>query len=138
LVTDGSASGVASASAKAKQRAQGRGEKANAIEEPADRNIHEAQQGRRPVHGGQEERKEIQRRAPRKIMPRYHFDLVESKTVADEGGAEVSDDIKAMDIAEEIARRLLLERPELKNRQYSILVSNEDGEEAVPLDIIMQ
>jgi hypothetical protein len=73
-------------------------------------------------------------------MPRYHFDLVESKTVADEGGAEVSDDIKAMDIAEEIARRLLLERPELKNRQYSILVSNEDGEEVyrVPLDIIMQ
>jgi hypothetical protein len=66
--------------------------------------------------------------------------LVESKTVADEGGAEVSDDIKAMDIAEEIARRLLLERPELKNRQYSILVSNEDGEEVyrVPLDIIMQ
>jgi hypothetical protein len=45
-----------------------------------------------------------------------------------------------MDIAEEIARRLLLERPELKNRQYSILVSNEDGEEVyrVPLDIIMQ
>jgi hypothetical protein len=73
-------------------------------------------------------------------MPRHHFDLVESKTVADEGGAEVSDDIKAMDIAEEIARRLLLERPELKNRQYSILVSNEDGEEVyrVPLDIIMQ
>jgi hypothetical protein len=73
-------------------------------------------------------------------MPRYHFDLVESKTVADEGGAEVSDDIKATDIAEEIARRLLLERPELKNRQYSILVSNEDGEEVyrVPLDIIMQ
>jgi hypothetical protein len=73
-------------------------------------------------------------------MPRYHFDLVESKTVADEGGAEVSDEIKAMDIAEEITRRLLLERPELKNRQYSILVSNEDGEEVyrVPLDIIMQ
>jgi hypothetical protein len=72
-------------------------------------------------------------------MSRYHFDLVDSKTVADEGGAEVSDDIKAMDIAKEIARRLLLERPELKNRQYSILVSNENGEEVcrVPLDIVI-
>jgi hypothetical protein len=72
-------------------------------------------------------------------MSRYHFDLVDSKTVADEGGAEVSDDIKAMDIAKEIARRLLLERHELKNRQYSILVSNENGEEVcrVPLDIVI-
>jgi hypothetical protein len=71
-------------------------------------------------------------------MPRYHFDLVDSKTVADEGGAEVSDDTKAMDVAEQLARRLILERPELKNRHYSILVSNEDGEEVcrVPLDII--
>jgi hypothetical protein len=71
-------------------------------------------------------------------MPRYHFDLVDSKTVADEGGAEVSDDIRAMDEAEEISRRLLRERPELKNRHYSILVSNENGEEVcrVPLDII--
>jgi hypothetical protein len=73
-------------------------------------------------------------------MPRYHFDLVDSKTVADEGGAEVSDDIKAMDIAEQLARRLLLERPGLKIRHYSILVSNEDGKEVcrVPLDIIHQ
>jgi hypothetical protein len=71
-------------------------------------------------------------------MPRYHFDLVDSKTVADEGGAEASDDIMAMDIAEKIARRLVRERPELKNRHYSILVSNEAGEEVcrVPLDII--
>lgn len=71
-------------------------------------------------------------------MPRYHFDLVDSKTVADEGGVEVSDDIKAISVAEELARRLLRERPELKNRHYSILVSNEDGEEVcrVPLDVI--
>jgi Domain of unknown function (DUF6894) len=71
-------------------------------------------------------------------MPRYHFDLVDSKTVADEGGAETSDDIMAMDIAEKIARGLVRERPELKNRHYSILVSNETGEEVcrVPLDII--
>jgi hypothetical protein len=71
-------------------------------------------------------------------MPRYHFDLIDSKTVADEGGTDVSDDIQAMDVAEGIARRLIQERPELKNRHFAILVSNEDGEEVcrVQLDTI--
>lgn len=71
-------------------------------------------------------------------MPRYHFDLVDSKTVADEGGAELPDDMQALDVAEEIARRLLAQRPELKGRNFSILVTNEDGEEIgrVPLDVL--
>lgn len=71
-------------------------------------------------------------------MPRYHFDLIDSKIVADEGGTDVSDDIQAMDVAEGIARRLIQERPELKNRHFAILVSNEDGEEVcrVQLDTI--
>ena len=51
-------------------------------------------------------------------MPKYHFDLVDSKTIADEGGAEVCSDIGAMDIAQELARRLVKERPELKDRHY--------------------
>ena len=71
-------------------------------------------------------------------MPKYHFDLVDSKTIADEGGAEVCSDIRAMDIAQELARRLVKERPELKDRHYAILVSNGDGEEVgrAPLDPI--
>ncbi|MCA1412641.1 hypothetical protein I6F30_16060 [Bradyrhizobium sp. NBAIM20] len=71
-------------------------------------------------------------------MPRYHFDLVDSETVADEEGADLPDDIKALDVAEEIARRLLEERPELKGRHFSILVTNEDGEEIgrMPLDVV--
>ncbi|WP_029582657.1 hypothetical protein [Bradyrhizobium sp. URHD0069] len=71
-------------------------------------------------------------------MPLYHFDLVNSETVVDEGGAELSDDIAAMDTAETLAKRLLQERPELKNRHYAILVTNEDGDEIcrIPLDII--
>lgn len=71
-------------------------------------------------------------------MPRYHFDLVDSRTVADEGGAELPDDIKALDVAEVIARKLLGDRPDLKNRHYAILVTNEDGEEIgrVPLDVV--
>ncbi|MGY4338364.1 hypothetical protein ACVWW3_003270 [Bradyrhizobium sp. LM2.9] len=44
-------------------------------------------------------------------MPHYHFDLVDSKTVADEEGADLPDDIQALDVAEEIAKRLLKERP---------------------------
>ena len=81
-------------------------------------------------------------RSPREIrgadVPRYHFDLVDSKTVADEGGAELPDDISALDVAEEIARRLLEERPELKGRYFSILVTNEEGEEVgrMPLDVL--
>ncbi|WP_245509554.1 DUF6894 family protein [Bradyrhizobium vignae] len=71
-------------------------------------------------------------------VPRYHFDLVDSETVADERGAELPDDMKAMDVAEEIARRLLEEHPELKGRHFSILVTNEDGEEVgrMPLDVL--
>lgn len=71
-------------------------------------------------------------------VPRYHFDLVDSKTVTDEGGAELPDDIRALDVADVIARRLLQERPELKGRHFSILVTNQDGEEIgkVPLDVL--
>ena len=71
-------------------------------------------------------------------MPLYHFDLVNTKTVTDEGGSVLSDDIAAMDSADAIARRLLGERPELKNRHYWILVTNEAGDEIcrLPLDII--
>jgi hypothetical protein len=71
-------------------------------------------------------------------MPHYHFDLVNSRTIADAGGAELSDDIAAMDSADRIARRVLGEHPDLKNRHYSILVTNDEGEEIcrLPLDII--
>jgi hypothetical protein len=71
-------------------------------------------------------------------VPRYHFDLVDSRTVTDEGGAELPDDVQALDVAEVIARRLSKERPELRGRHFAILVTNQDGEEIgrVPLDIL--
>jgi hypothetical protein len=73
-----------------------------------------------------------------KIVPRYHFGLVDSKTVADEGGAEMPDDLVAMDAAALLAKRLLRERPELKNQGFAILVTNDEAEEVcrVPLDIV--
>jgi len=71
-------------------------------------------------------------------VPLYHFDLVNTKTITDQGGDELSDDIEAMDSADEMARRILSERPDLKHRHYAILVTNEDGEEIclLPLEII--
>ena len=69
-------------------------------------------------------------------MPLYHFDLVNTKTIADQGG-ELSDDIEAMDSADKLARQILDQQPKLKNRHYAILVTNEDGDEIcrLPLDI---
>jgi hypothetical protein len=71
-------------------------------------------------------------------MPLYHFDLVNTKTIVDGGGADLPDDIVAMDSADALARRLRDERPELKNGHYCILVTNEDGEEIcrLPLDVL--
>ncbi|WP_247973439.1 hypothetical protein [Bradyrhizobium sp. 195] len=40
------------------------------------------------------------------------------------------DDINALDVAEEIEGRLLKDRPELAGRHFSILVTNQDGDEA--------
>ena len=69
-------------------------------------------------------------------VPLYHFDLVNSRTVADESGQELPDDDAAVDVAGAIARRLRRERPELRNRKFAILVTNEDGDEIyrIPLD----
>ena len=57
-------------------------------------------------------------------MPRYHFDLVESKTVADKGGQELPDDAMAERIAKQLAASLRKAKPELKNRNFAILVTN--------------
>lgn len=71
-------------------------------------------------------------------VPLYHFDLVNSRTVADESGQELPDDAAAIDVAGTIARRLRLERPELRNRKFAILVTDEEGEEIcrIPLDAL--
>jgi hypothetical protein len=71
-------------------------------------------------------------------MPLYHFDLVNVKTHFDAGDVELPDDIEAMDCADTIARRVLRIRPEVKNNRYSILVTNEEGEEIclLPIDVI--
>lgn len=73
-------------------------------------------------------------------MPLYHFELRDSKIVVDEGTAELAGDIEAMDSADLIAHRLLDNRPDLRNRHYSILIKNEGGNEVcrLPLDIFQR
>ena len=73
-----------------------------------------------------------------RVMPLYHFDLVNTKTNFDAGDADLSDDIEAMDTADLIARRVLHEQPEARNRHYAILVTDEEGEQIcrLPLDVI--
>jgi hypothetical protein len=39
-------------------------------------------------------------------MPRYHFHLVDSETVADRGGHELSDNATAEWVAKQLAERL--------------------------------
>ena len=71
-------------------------------------------------------------------MPLYHFDLVNTKTHLDAGDAELPDDVEAMDCADMIAREVLTIRPEVRSHHYSILVTNEEGEEicSLPIDVI--
>jgi uncharacterized protein DUF6894 len=71
-------------------------------------------------------------------MPLYHFDLVNTKTNFDAGDVDLPDDVEAMDTADMIARRVLREQPDVRNRHYCILVTDEEGEEicCLPLDIV--
>jgi len=71
-------------------------------------------------------------------MPRYHFDLVDSKTVADKGGEELPDNATAETIARQLAARLRDAQPELLNRNYAILVKGEEGERIcrIPIDLL--
>jgi hypothetical protein len=62
-------------------------------------------------------------------MPRYHFDLVDHKTVEDNGGQILADDVTASDVADELAARVYEVRPELRGKGYSILVTDSQGNE---------
>ena len=70
-------------------------------------------------------------------MPRYHFYLVDSQTVADKGGHELPDNATAENVAKHLAERLRGDLPELRNRNFAIVVTDEDGERVcrIPIDL---
>ncbi len=74
----------------------------------------------------------------RLVMPLYHFDLVNWKAIVDAGGADLADDIEAVNSAGVIARRLLERMPQLRNQRYAVLVTDEDGGGVcrLPLDVV--
>jgi hypothetical protein len=70
-------------------------------------------------------------------MPqRYHFDLVNHKTVTDHGGQILEDDVKAIEVSDHLASEVAKNRPELLGRGYKILVTDAEGNEVhrSPLD----
>jgi hypothetical protein len=71
-------------------------------------------------------------------MPFYHFDLTNSDSIARDRYVELPGDIEAMDSADVIARQLVSDHPELRNQNYAVLVTNEEGDEIcrVPLDVL--
>jgi|ERR1700744_2680184 hypothetical protein len=62
-------------------------------------------------------------------MPRYHFDLIGKQTVVDYNGLDLTDDVMASDTADRLANELYSSRPEFRHQHYSVLVTDEDGEE---------
>ena len=67
---------------------------------------------------------------------RFHFDLVDGKTIADKGGQELEDAVQASEVADKLARHLVQEEPMLAAKGYSILVRDEDGEEVYRTKLI--
>src|SRR5215216_1883991 len=69
-------------------------------------------------------------------MPRYHFHLVDSQTVADKGGHELPDNATAERVAKQLGERLRGDLPQLRNRNFAIVVTDEEGERVcrIPID----
>lgn len=62
-------------------------------------------------------------------MPKYHFDLVDHVTVADQGGRDLSDDAEAIYFSERLGQHLRALKPELVGKRYAVLVTDENGDE---------
>jgi len=69
-------------------------------------------------------------------MPLFHFDLVDKTSVTDEGGHLLDSMEAAIIAANRLAEELYLRQPQLRDRGYKILVTDEEGEEVheAPLD----
>ncbi|CKX46631.1 DUF6894 family protein [Afipia birgiae] len=60
---------------------------------------------------------------------RFQFNLADGTSVADKGDKELEDAAQASEVADELATRIARERPSLVHQGYSIVVSDEDGDE---------
>lgn len=62
-------------------------------------------------------------------MPRYHFDVIGKKTIADRTGLLLPDDIHASAAGDRLAIELYEVRPELRVCKCAVLVTDDNGEE---------
>ena len=60
---------------------------------------------------------------------RFHFDLINGKTNPDRFGQELDDAVQAAEIADKLAETLVVKDPALAAKGYSVLVTDEDGQE---------
>ena len=69
-------------------------------------------------------------------MPRYYFDLVDTTDAVNVNGAILDDDEAASKVAQDLARDVRADRPELLGRGYAIVVRTEGGDQIlrVPVD----
>jgi hypothetical protein len=60
--------------------------------------------------------------------------------VADEGGQELPDNATAERVAKQLAERLRGDLPQLRNRNFAVVVTDEDGERVcrIPIDLSNQ
>lgn len=65
----------------------------------------------------------------RDSLMRFHFNLADGKSVADKGNQDLDDAVQASEVAEEMAGKLLRERPSLAQKGYAIVVNDEEGAE---------
>jgi hypothetical protein len=68
-------------------------------------------------------------------MPRFYFDLIDGKKVPDPAGQMLRDEGAAARVADKLARDIYKIRPELRGKDFSILVRGEGGEEVYRAEI---
>lgn len=69
-------------------------------------------------------------------MPRYFFDLIDGKTVPDDAGQILRDNGLAIRVADKLARDIYKIRPELRDRDFAIVVRDEKGNEVHRADVV--
>lgn len=69
-------------------------------------------------------------------MPRFFFDLVDGKRVPDPAGQVLRDPSAAVRVADKLAGDVYKIRPELRGKDFSIHVRDENGDEVHRADIV--
>jgi hypothetical protein len=70
-------------------------------------------------------------------MPKYRFNLEDGHFIADRGSHDCIDIVQAQEVANDIADRLVQQRPELVQGQHAIVARDEFGNEVYRAELDM-